>query len=152
MFLSPHKMSWTIYFHYGGPTRAWPLSLTIPHLTRMRCTTPSMTTAPRSHSRHLHPTPPFLAPSPARLATGARQDHGQDPPSLPRGSLPQYRLCPLECLQPTQVVRKRLPDSICAPWNPMFELVAISQLQETWRMSCAASGKARLSATHSSER
>lgn len=115
------KMSWTIYFHEGGPTRPWPLNLTIRHLTRMHCTTPSMITAPCSHSRHLHPTPPILAPSPARLATGARQDHGQGQPSLPPGAPPQSRLCLLECLQPTQVVGTKLPDSICAPWNPMFE-------------------------------
>lgn len=112
---SPHKMPWTTHFHEGGPTRAWPLSPTTPRLTRMRCTTPNTTTAPRSHSRHLHPTPSFLAPSPAPPATGAsRQDRGPDPPSLPRASPPQCRLCPPECLQqPTQVVRKTLPDWIC---------------------------------------
>lgn len=47
---------------------------------------------------------------------------------------------------------EKLQDSVPAQCNQMTELVGISQLQETWRMFCAASGRARLFATPSSER
>lgn len=82
-----------------------------------QCTILSMETTPTSQDmaplfHHLHLTAPVLACAPACLATGARRVStrklgcGQPLASLHPGCPPQYRLCLLDSLHPTQVLKK----------------------------------------------
>lgn len=134
---------------------------------RMHCTIQSMETTPSCQNKaplfhRLHLTAPVLACAPACPATGARRVSfrrlgcGQPPASLSLGCPPQYRLCLLECLHPTQVLRdlhQTAEDHIQHNIRlaPVCECNVYSAiLQGTWRN--APSGEAHLFVTPLLER